>query len=112
MQWDGCSESVWAGYEACVPGCCNNGGRSQRQVLGWVICRPKRLNCNEAKSMEKKDIRLGQRLHQTVHNGVIFAPCARWPPFLLLLFLSVTCSNSTWAVCLALGRLVALQYST
>ena len=116
VQRDGCSESVWAGSEACVPGCCNNGGRSKRQVLGWLMCRPKMLNWNEAKRLEKKDIRLGQRLDQTVYSGVIFAPCARQPPFLLLLFLSATCSNSTWgslpsarlACCTAIQHLMLL----
>jgi hypothetical protein len=51
-------------------------GGPERQIMGWLMCRPKRLDCNEVKCVEKTDFRLGQRLHQIVHTGVTFARCA------------------------------------
>ena len=38
-------------------------GGPERQIMGWLMCRPKRLDCNEARCIEKTNVILGQRLH-------------------------------------------------
>ena len=70
-------------------------GGPDRQVLGWLICnlQPEMLDRNQVRCMEKKDVEYRQRLDQTVHTGVVFAPCACQPPVLLLLYVPVNCSN-------------------
>ncbi len=62
--------------------------------------------------MEKKDVDYRERLDQTVHIGVVFAPCACQPPsFIAAISSSQLLKSPIGAVCLALGRLVALQYN-